>query len=252
MVTIFFALFGFLIGVFANRVADNFTCQRDLIASPICPNCSTPRPLLDQSALVRLLLGRRKCSNCGVALPWLPPLMELVSAGAFAFLWHTYGATVGLGLAALYTTVFLLVFIIDFQHRLIPNAIILPAIVIAAVASPLSLPGAVLSILGGGISFLFVLVIYFMGKVFERVRGYHIRGGAFGQGDVKLASFMGLVTAFPGAITAIAYALLLGGVGAAAFLIFHGIVYRKLALNKPIPYGPFFCIAGWYFMVMKP
>lgn len=251
MVTILFALFGFLVGVFANRVADNFTCQRNYFASPLCPNCSTPRPLLEQSALARLLIGRQKCSNCGTAFHWLPPLMELVSASAFAVLWQTFGATVGLALAAVYTTVFLLVFIIDFQHRLIPNAIILPAILFAAIASPLSLPGAVMSLLGGGISFLFVLVIYFLGKLFERVRGYHIRGGAFGQGDVKLACFVGLVTAFPDAMPALAYALLLGGIGAAAFLIFHGIAYHKLALNKPIPYGPFFCIAGWYMMVIK-
>ncbi len=251
MVTILFALLGLLVGVLANRVADNFTCQRTFYAAPLCPNCSAPRSLLEQSGLVRLLLGRRNCSNCGAAFPLLSVLMELASAAAFAFLWLTYDATLALALAALYTIVFLIVFIIDFQHRLIPNAIVLPAIVIAAAASPLSRPGLSLSIIGGGLAFAFALTIYFLGKVFERVRGYHIRGGAFGQGDVKLAAFMGLVTAFPGAITAIVYALLLGGAGAVAYLIFHGIAYHKLALNKPIPYGPFFCIAGWFVMVMK-
>ncbi len=251
MVPILFAFFGFLVGVFANRVADNFTCQRTFLAAPQCPHCGAPRPWLDQSALVRLLLGRRGCSNCHAAFPWLPPLMELASAGAFAALWLAYGSTVALALAALYTTVFLVVFIIDFQHRLIPNAIVLPAIIFAVAASPISRPGLALSIIGGGLAFAFALAIYFLGKVFERVRGYHIRGGAFGQGDVKLAAFVGLVTAFPGAMTAIVYALLLGGVGAAAYLIFHGIAYHKLALNKPIPYGPFFCVAGWYVMVMK-
>lgn len=251
MVTILFVLLGFLIGVFVNRVADNFTCQRAFLAAPLCPNCSARRPLLDQSALIRLLLRRQKCADCGAAFPLLPPLVELASAAAFAFLWLTYGATVALVLAALYTTVFLIVLIIDFQHRLIPNAIILPAIVFATAASPVSPPGLPLSISGGGLAFVFALLIYFLGKVFERLRGYHIRGGAFGQGDVKLAAFMGLVTAFPGAITAIVYALLLGGAGAVAYLIFHGIAYHKLALNKPIPYGPFFCIAGWFVMVMK-
>lgn len=251
MVTFLFGLLGFMIGVVANRVADNFTCQRAFLAAPQCPKCSALRPLLDQSALVRFLVGRRSCSNCGAGSPLLPPIMELASAAAFAVLWLKYGASAPLVLAALYTTVFLIVFIIDFQHRLIPNAIILPAIVFAAVASPLSRPGLALSVVGGGVAFVFVLMIYLLGKVFERVRGYHIRGGAFGQGDVKLASFMGLVTAFPGSMTAIVYALLLGGAGAVAYLIFHGIAYRKLALNKPIPYGPFFCVAGWFVMIGK-
>ncbi len=249
MLTMLFALFGFVIGVLVNRVADNFTCQRRFLAAPQCPNCSAPRSLPDQSVLLRYLLHRNSCVNCGASVRWVPLVLELASTAAFAYLWLEFGASVTLVLAMVYTVVFLLVLIIDFQHRLIPNVIMLPAIALALLASPLSAAGVSRSLIGGAITFVIVLMFYLFGKVFEKLRGYHIKGGAFGQGDVTLASFVGIVTAFPAAFTAILYAVLLGGIGAIAYLIFHGIAHHRLALDKPIPYGPFFCIAGWFVMV---
>ncbi len=249
MPTVLFAVLGLVVGVVVNRVADNFTCERPFLSAPRCPNCSTPRRWRDQSALLRLLMHRKSCAHCGAPVKLMPVALELASAVAFAYLWLVSGATIPLLLAMVYTTVLLSVLIIDFQHRLIPNAIILPAIALAVIASPLSPSGPKRTILGGVVTFGIVLLIYFSGKLFERVRGYHIRGGAFGQGDVTLASFVGLVTAFPAALSAIVYALLLGGIGAVGYLVFHGIVHRRLAFDRPIPYGPFFCIAGWFVMV---
>ncbi len=249
MPTILFALLGLAVGVLVNRAADNYSCGHAFLAAPHCPACSARRRFLDQSALLRLLLYRASCAHCGAAVRFVPVVLEIASAAAFGYLWLVYGATIPLLLAIVYTTVLLLVLIIDFQHRLIPNAIMLPAIALAVIASPLSPSGPGRTLLGGAFTFGIVLLIYFSGKLFEKVRGYHIRGGAFGQGDVTLATFVGLVTAFPAALSAIVYALLIGGIGAVAYLVFHGIAHRRLAFDKPIPYGPFFCIAGWFVMV---
>ena len=246
-----FALLGWFVGLVINRAADNLPAQRSLLDAPHCPYCGTPRPVLDQTALLSFLLLRGRCSNCHAPIPLRAPVVELASALAFAYLWTRFSAPVELLLALIYTAVFLLVLVIDLEHRLILNVVILPATLLAALASPLSQLGWASSLLGGVIAFVIVFGIYIFAEVFSRWRKLNIEGGAFGQGDVKLALFMGIVTGFPAVLQAILVTILLGGVGAILFLLYQFVVHRRSAMTTAIPYGPFFCIAGWLFMVMR-
>jgi leader peptidase (prepilin peptidase) / N-methyltransferase len=179
------------------------------------------------------------------------PIICVLSALAFAFLDYRFGPTVQLGLAAMYSVIFLIVLVTDIEHRLIFDIVILPATLCAAILSPFSQPGWKLSVFGGAIALVIVLGIHLLAEIFTRIRGIHIHGGAFGQGDVKLATFMGTVVAFPNVLPAILYTILLGGVGAISFLAFQLAVNRRVALTAAIPYGPFFCIAGWACMVFR-
>jgi leader peptidase (prepilin peptidase)/N-methyltransferase len=178
------------------------------------------------------------------------PSIVSVAALLFAILAARFGVTLQFALTALYTTIFLIVLITDLEHRLIFDVVILPATLFAALASPFSALGWKLSLLGGAVAFVIVLGIYFFAEVFARARKLKIAGGAFGQGDVKLATFIGIVVGFPNVFPAILYTILLGGVGAILFLAYQLIAHRRIALTAAIPYGPFFCIAGWWWMVM--
>jgi prepilin signal peptidase PulO-like enzyme (type II secretory pathway) len=60
---------------------------------------------------------------------------------------------------------------------------------------------------------------------------------------------MGIVTGVPAVFPAILATILLGGVGAILFLVYQLVVHHRLAMTAAIPYGPFFCIAGWVYMV---
>lgn len=166
-----------------------------------------------------------------------------------AFLALRFGITLDFGVTAVYTFVFLVVGITDIEHRLIFNVVILPAILFALVVSPLSRLGWQSSLLGGISAFVLILGVYLFAQVFARARKIHVEGGAFGQGDVKLATFVGLVVGFPNVFSAILYTILLGGVGAFGVLVYQWLVHRRIALNTAMPYGPFFCIAGWVMMV---
>jgi leader peptidase (prepilin peptidase)/N-methyltransferase len=179
------------------------------------------------------------------------PITITVTALTFAFLAARFGMTIQFALMAIYTGVFLVTLVTDLEHRLIFDVVILPATLFAAVASPLSRVGWKFSLLGGAIAFVIVLGIYLFAEIFARARKIHIQGGAFGQGDVKLATFMGIVVGFPAVFPAILYTILLGGIGALVFLAYQLIVHRRVALTAAIPYGPFFCIAGWWMMVIQ-
>ncbi len=100
-------------------------------------------------------------------------------------------------LASFFTAVLVLVTVTDLEHRLIPNRAILPAIAIAALVSPLWFgPGWYLALVGGAIGYGFFWLAVQLGDRF-------IGRGAMGFGDVKLAAFVGLITGFPGIITAL-------------------------------------------------
>ncbi len=178
---------------------------------------------------------------------WRAPLVVLASAILSALLYARFGASARFALAALYSAVFLLVFITDLEHRLIFNVVILPATMFAVLVSPLSHLGVARALLGGALACALVWLIYVLGPLYARLRRRDI-DVPFGFGDVKLAGFMGIVVGFPAAFDALIAAILLGGVGAIFFLAIQFARTRKIALEAAIPYGPFFCAAGWWFM----
>lgn len=219
MEMILFAGLGLLAGIFVNWLADY------LIAKSELPN-------------VRSRLRA--------------PIIVIVSALAFAVLWFRFGMSIPLILTALYTIVFLFVLVTDLEHHAIFTIVLLPATILAELASPLSQFGMPRSLLGGGIAFVIVAGIYWMGGLMARLLRIQVRGGgsAFGRGDVYLATFVGFVVAFPAVFSAIIYTILLGGVGAIATLIYQRAKQGQYLSGTAIAYGPFFCIAGWAMMVI--
>jgi len=166
--------------------------------------------------------------------------VHTAAAGLCAFLWAAYAETnlAHAVLLSFYALVLLLVTVTDLEHRLIPDKVMLPAIGIAALASPLRFgAGWPFAIAGGLVAWLFFASAYWLG---ERFFGR----GALGQGDIKLGVFVGLISGFPQVLVALVVALFAGGV-TGMFLL----VARRATLRTAIPYGPFIVIGGFYAMV---
>jgi leader peptidase (prepilin peptidase)/N-methyltransferase len=166
--------------------------------------------------------------------------VHLAAAALFALLWAQFESegAIRLVLVSFYTLVLLLVTVADLEHKLIPNRAIMPAIVIAALASPLHFEERwPLALLGGAIGFVFFYTAFWIG---ERTIGR----GALGFGDVKLATFVGLISGFPEILVGLIVALFAGG--AISLLL---LVTRRATLRTAIPYGPFIAIGGFYAMV---
>ncbi len=127
-------------------------------------------------------------------------------------------------LVALSVTLMLLIGVIDWRCRLVPNLLVYPAALITLLVHLTLLHSSALQVmLGGGMAFgIFALVAA-------------LRPGDLGGGDVKLAGLIGLMCGFP----AVLYALLvgggLGGVTAAVLL------RRQRAEGVTMAYAPFLC-----------
>ncbi len=258
---VLFAILGFLVGVVINRAADNLPppVRGSLWDTPRCSYCGKPRETWEQIGVVGFLFLRDRCANCQSPLPLRAPVVEIASMLLFAFLWSRFGATVNLVGYALFTAILLLITVIDVEHRLILNVVVLPATLIAVLLSPFmrdqATPGLSLlnALLGAAVGYILVLGIYFLGKLFARVmaraRGRQLDEVAFGLGDVKLAGLVGALVGFPFIIIVLVYTILLGGVVSFLVLLFQLIVRRRYAAFMAIPYGPFFTVTAWGLMI---
>jgi leader peptidase (prepilin peptidase)/N-methyltransferase len=138
--------------------------------------------------------------------------------------------------------VLLLLAVTDLEHRLIPNLIILPAILLALVAGfwadwmtwQAALLGGTIGLLFFGVAYALANVLY-PGKV------------GLGMGDVTLATFIGLAVGFPSVMTAIVLGIFLGGLVSALLLL-----TRRATLQTAIPYGPFLILGGLIAMFWGP
>lgn len=257
---VLFAFLGFGAGVIINRAADTLPPpdRLSMLESPRCGYCGKPRRLVEQIGLAGFLLSGGRCSHCHSPLPLRPPIVELGGIILFAFIASRFSLSLTAAGAALMTAILLLITVVDMEHRLILNIVVLPATVAALIASPILMnlslrDSAVTALLGMIVGYVLVFGIYLLGRVFvmmmARRRGQSIDVVAFGLGDVKLAGFVGAMVGFPAVITALVYAIFLGGAASVLVLAFQLLIRQRYAAFMAIPYGPFMTTAAWLFMV---
>jgi len=165
----------------------------------------------------------------------------------FAFLYWHYGLGWELAMVAFYCCLFVALLATDLEHRILPNKIVYPGIVVALIVAGLGSifgfeptggtglslgPWIVNSLVGGaifsGLLFIVALIYVALG-----------RGVGMGLGDVKLAGLIGLVTGFPLVLIAMYLAILSGGLVAIVLLLL-----RLKGRKEAIPFGPFLSLAA--------
>lgn len=149
-------------------------------------------------------------------------VVELTAMFLFALLWQRYGLSSRLVIMTLYTCLFVVVFVIDLEHRLVLNVVTLSATFVALAGSLTQPEPSIGSALLGG--FVGFGLFYFLAIAYR---------GAMGAGDVKLAGVIGLMTGYPYVITALVLGVLVGG-AVAVVLLTVGNWDRR----SHIPYAP--------------
>ncbi len=258
MVTVvLYAFLGFLVGVLINLLADQLPRWRRVRRVPFCPYCEEPRPPWAWIGTLAYLRLKPACEHCGAPISWRHPLVELGTAGLFAFLWARYGhgdSSAFLVPYTIYSSVLALALVIDLEHKLILNVVIYPAWALALLGSLLH-PGPRffwLSLIGGALGYGLLLLVYLLGvlfvKVMGRMRGKPVNAVAFGYGDVRMGGFVGLIVGFPGVLSALFIAIMLGGLAGLLYWFVSAVIRRNYSLFTAIPYGPFLIIGALWMM----
>ena len=232
-----FGLLGIVIGSFLNVCIDRLPAGKSLLYPPShCDACQHRLSPKDLVPVFSYLRQRGHCRYCRVVIPRRLLWVEVGSGLLFAFTYWRYDLSAEFVVITAYCCLFIVLGVIDLEHKLILNKIVYPAVVVAVIISILlPWPGIILlpwpealnGVIGGGVGFAFLLIpalIY--------------RGG-MGWGDVKLAALIGLITGFPLVFVALLMGVILGGLVAGILLLLK-IKKRK----EPIPFGPFLTVTA--------
>jgi leader peptidase (prepilin peptidase)/N-methyltransferase len=236
-------LFGLCIGSFLNVVIHRLPMGQSLTDPPrsACPHCGEPLAARDNIPLVSFLCLRARCRHCHAPISWRYPIVELLGGVMGVACLIRFGPGGEAVVAFCLMAVLLAVSVIDIDHRIIPDRVILPATVVlypAAVAfTPLTwrqgLAGAVT---GAGILYSVALVYRLL---------THREG--MGLGDVKLMLLIGAVVGWQGAVFTLFAGALYGALGGLGAMARSG-----RGLKTAIPFGPFLSMGAMTYLLAGP
>ena len=231
----YFALFGLCLGSFLNVCIYRIPLKKSIVSPPSsCPACGHKIRFYDNIPVISYILLLGKCRNCKSHLSLQYPVVEVLTGCLSMALFIRYGLSYQYFLYLLFTSLLIVISVIDLHHQIIPDILSLPGIVLGLAVSfipgndPSWLDSLIGMVAGGGVLFL-VAVVY------ERLTGREGMGG----GDIKLLAMIGawmgwqelhlivLLSSFIGAFIGIAF-LLLSGKG----------------LRFKIPFGPFLSLGA--------
>ncbi len=192
-----------------------------------CPHCRHPLSLWDNLPVVSFLLLKGSCRYCQAPISYQYPLVEAVTGLATVLIGWKFGLSWAFLQALILVSALLIVSFIDLSHRIIPDWISLPGIVIGLIFSWMTgSPGLWSSLIG-------VLVgggaLWLIAAGYEWIRGTEGMGG----GDIKLLGMIGAFLGWEGVLVTIFMSSLLGS------LVGLPIVIWKKDIKYLIPFGVF-------------
>ena len=256
MLNVILVISGFLAGVLINWLADELPLYR----VPQYPKFMNgqPRPLTQVSGLITIIMNRTLVLN-----PLRYVLVEIGTPIAFVLVWHRiqwlqqYATNLEVNnvqgiLWMIYLVIFILVIVIDIEHRLILYSVMIPMALLAISDALLSNifvaePHVIESLLGGLLGFAVFFVFYMGGFLYLQISG-ELRGKttdevAFGYGDVILSTVSGLILGWRRMIFAMFITVVLGAIGAIIYMIGQGLLRnQRNTLFTPLPYGPYIVV----------
>jgi leader peptidase (prepilin peptidase)/N-methyltransferase len=175
--------------------------------------------------------------------PWQvygPPVLGALVFAAYAFELTSFPVLL---VRSLFGLVLVQVIFFDFEHHLILDRVMFPAMLLAALVSVFGgrvglwgqewWMGLLMGLIAGA---LFLLIALVGAAIFH--------GEAMGFGDVKLAVFLGLLLGWPYIFTALFYGVFLAALGAIVYIVWHR------SMKGTIAYGPYLA-AGALFMLLQ-
>ncbi len=226
MVVWYSIILGLFIGSFLNVLADRLPKGQNVLwGRSHCDYCKKTLRWYELIPVVSFILQGAKCRRCHKKLSWQYPLIELATAIGFGSIAANQSSVLALTAGCIIYSSFVVMMVADFKFQIIPDSMIVMAIIGVALllaAQPLGMNTLVHLGIAVGIMLFFYLLWLFT----------HGRG--IGFGDVKLSFVLGLLLGFPEAIIALYIAFLTGAM-VGVILILRG---RK-TLKSKIAFGPF-------------
>ena len=229
-------IFGICFGSFFNVLIYRLPLEKSLIKpGSHCPLCNTTIKFYDNIPILSFFLLGGKCRACKANIALRYPLVEALTGLLLVLAFFHFGFTIRGFETALLTLLFIPIFFIDLEHRIIPNQLDLPWIAIGLAMS--LIPGAFVGWLGSIIGIavgggLFFAVLWLGEILFKKE--------AMGFGDVKFAAMIGAFLGAKNLLLILVLSSFLGSVVGISLIIFS----KKRKASTAVPFGPFLVVAA--------
>ncbi len=198
-----------------------------------CPECGHKITLLENIPVISYLFLRGRCSACGTGISLRYPIIELVTgllsvviAWHFGFSWQTAAALP-------LTWALIALSMIDYDHKLLPDNIVLPFVWLGLVINLqgvfTDIPSAVIGAVAGYMS------LWSIFQLFRLITGKE----GMGYGDFKLLAMLGAWLGWQYLIQIVLLSSLVGAIVGISLVMVLG---RDRTI--PIPFGPYLATAG--------
>ena len=224
---------GLVMGSFLNVCIYRLPRKESVAWPPShCTRCARRLSWFENVPVVSWAVLRGRCRTCGMSIGSVYPTVEIVTGLVFAGAFLVYGWTPLLAVRLLFACAMIVLFVIDLQHRILPNAITIPGIA-AGLAFSLVLPpgwsAALLgAVLGGG-------VLFAIAEGYYRLRGVE----GLGMGDVKMLAMIGAFLGWQLTLVTLILASFSGS------LIGVGLIAaRRGNMQAALPFGTFLAMGA--------
>ncbi|WP_236182050.1 MULTISPECIES: prepilin peptidase [Pseudomonas] len=199
-----------------------------------CPHCDHRIRAWENIPVLSYVFLRGRCSSCRAPISKGYPLTELACGLLSAFIaWH-----LGFGwpacLLIVLTWGLLAMSLIDTEHQLLPDVLVLPLLWLGLIVNSFELFVSLHDALWGAV--LGYMALWSVFWLFKLITGKD----GIGHGDFKLLALLGAWGGWQVLPLTILLSSLVGAV--------LGVILLKLRDQKtssPIPFGPYLAIAGW-------
>lgn len=241
-VTILSVLFGLALGSFMNVCIFRIPLKRSILSpASSCPHCNEKISFYDNIPLISYLILLGKCRHCRHPISWQYPAVEALTGLLSLAFFIRYGLSYQYFLLLLFAATLITISFIDLRHKIIPDVLSVPGIIIGW-ATSFILPGiswldSLIGLIGGGGS------LFLVGLIYERLTGRQGMGG----GDVKLLAMIGAWMGWRPLPLVVLISSLTGAVAGFAFLLLAGKGFRVR-----IPFGPFLSLGALLYLFFGP
>ncbi len=199
-----------------------------------CPHCEHPIRPWENVPLISWLVLRGRCSACQAPISKRYPLVELLCGLLSAYVaWH-FGWSWQAVAMLLLTWGLLAMSVIDIDHQLLPDALVLPLLWLGLIINSFGLFASLADALWGAVlGYLGLWSVYWLFKLITGKEG-------MGYGDFKLLALLGAWGGWQVLPLTILLSSLVGAVLGSLTLRL-----QKADSGTAIPFGPYLAIAGW-------
>jgi leader peptidase (prepilin peptidase)/N-methyltransferase len=227
------ALLGLAVGSFLNVCIHRLPRGESLVYPPSrCPRCGRALRWHDNIPVLSWIWLGGRCGQCQAPISVQYPIVEVVTAALIVGIVMLTPPGPLLASRLVFACALVVLFAVDLEHHLLPNAITLPGIIVGWLFSFFAPPGWQASLMG---------ILLGAGLLYGTAAAYYLvrREEGLGMGDVKMLAMVGAFLGWKAVLLTLVLASFSGALVGIAM-----IATSRGGMRYALPFGTFLAVGA--------